>query len=150
MADFFWSALRRYAKFQGRASRREFFLIATVFVLANLGANYLDGADGVREVVAGRMAVAELSVTILLFLPFVSAGARRLHDTGRSGWWLLLIYVPYLAWIAANGNPQAELLALGGVLLGFIALLVMLALPGANGPNRYGDRSPNGSPAFRT
>ena len=49
-------------------------------------------------------------------------GIRRLHDTGKSGWWLLLWFVP---------------------LVGLIVLLVFFASPGDLGPNRYGPPPPS-------
>lgn len=131
---------KHYADFTGRDGRREFWLFAVIFVIANLAANYVDALDGERQIIAARMGAAELTVSILLFLPFIASGARRLHDSGRSGWWLMLIYLPYLGWVASDGNGRAELLFLGALALGFLVLLILLLLPGTAGLNRFGSR----------
>jgi uncharacterized membrane protein YhaH (DUF805 family) len=129
---------RKYADFSGRARRSEFWSFAAVFVIALLAANYLDALDGSRVPVAAGMGVVELSASLLLLLPFLSSGARRLHDTGRSGWWMLLLYLPYLSWIATRGDRSAELVMLGGLFVGFVALMILLALPGDQMENRFG------------
>jgi uncharacterized membrane protein YhaH (DUF805 family) len=61
-----------------------------------------------------------LSVVIglALLIPSIAVGVRRLHDTNRSGWWLLIAFVP---------------------VLGELVLLVFLVLPGPVGPNTYGE-----------
>lgn len=132
---------RRYADFNGRASRREFWLFALIFVVASLAANWADALDGKRVIIAARMGMAELIVTIVFLLPVLSCGTRRLHDSGRAGWWLIMLYAPYAAWVVSADNPRAQLISLGALMAGFIALVVLLVLPGTNGANAYGLRS---------
>ena len=55
---------------------------------------------------------------LAVLLPSLAVGTRRLHDTGRSGWWQLLFLIP---------------------LVGLIVLLYWFALPGGTGDNQYGD-----------
>jgi uncharacterized membrane protein YhaH (DUF805 family) len=129
---------QKYADFHGRARRIEFWAFSALFVIATLIANYIDALDGERKPVAGRFGVIELTVSLLLLLPFLSVGARRLHDSGRSGWWMLLLYIPYLGWIAAEHNRPMELVSLGGVAVGFVALVILMALPGNPMENRFG------------
>lgn len=78
----------KYADFTGRAQRSEywyFFLFSfLVQSLIDLVLNS-DSASGLAS--------------LALLVPSLSAGARRLHDTGRSGWWQLLILIPILGWI---------------------------------------------------
>jgi uncharacterized membrane protein YhaH (DUF805 family) len=136
--NYLLGSFRKYAEFNGRARRSEFWTFAAFFVVVLLGANYVDALDGNRVPVAAGMGVLELSASLLLLLPFLSSGARRLHDTGRSGWWMLLLYVPYLGWIASRGNMQGELVTLGGVFVGFVALVILLVLPGDPMENRFG------------
>ena len=98
------SALGNYANFNGRSRRSEywwFFLIVNIsfLVLGILGALVLSLLQVVEVVLA-------LAVTV-----------RRLHDTGRSGWWILLGLVPF----------------------GGLVLLVFFVLPGTSGPNQYGE-----------
>lgn len=136
--NYLFDPFRKYADFNGRARRSEFWSFAALFVIALLAANYVDAYDGNRVPVAAGMGVLELSASLLLLLPFLSAGARRLHDTSRSGWWMMLLYLPYLCWIAGRGNETAELVSLGGVFVGFVALVILLALPGDPMENRFG------------
>lgn len=81
----FFEAIRvcliKYAEFNGRASRSEFWWFALFVTLVTAALAYID-----------QNAVSIFSVAILL--PFLAVGARRLHDTGRSGWWLFFLLVP--------------------------------------------------------
>jgi uncharacterized membrane protein YhaH (DUF805 family) len=129
---------QKYADFAGRAARIELLIILGVAIGAGLIGGWIDGMDGTRNVVTARMGLWELSAFLLFLLPMVSVGVRRLHDTGRSGWWLLMLYIPYIGWLASAGNGPAELLTLGGVLVGAVALMILFALPGDKDDNRFG------------
>ena len=94
--------LKKYAEFQGRASRSEFwwFTLAITLVIAAL--TYVD-----------QVAVSVFSVAVLL--PFLAAGSRRLRDTGQSPWWLLFILAPFAGIIvvgilcaAPTASPQPD------------------------------------------
>lgn len=75
------TCFRKYADFTGRASRSEYWW----FVLAYL----------IVAIVAGFIHEVLYFVVVLAFLlPLLAAGARRLHDIGKSGWWLLLGLIP--------------------------------------------------------
>jgi uncharacterized membrane protein YhaH (DUF805 family) len=111
--------LRKYAVFVGRARRSEYWLFLLFeFVLQCIPMLLISGLEA-EDASGARLPGLVLAVAILLALiaPTVAVGVRRLHDTGRSGWWLLLPFLP---------------------LLGTLVLLVFLALPGTRGPNRYG------------
>lgn len=73
--------LVKYADFEGRASRSEFWWFALAVLLVSTALAYLS------ETAASIFMIAVL-------LPFLAAGARRLRDTGRSAWWLLFLLVP--------------------------------------------------------
>lgn len=68
-----------YAQFSGRASRSEYWWFYLFTVLAGAAANTLGGT-------MGNLA------SIAFFLPGLALFARRMHDTGRSGWWFLLLF----------------------------------------------------------
>lgn len=85
------SGLRQYARFSGRASRSEFWWFA-LFVLI------VAGLAGIIDVLAGTAFVYPVAV-IALFLPFLAVAVRRLHDTGRSGWYYLLLFIPLVGLI---------------------------------------------------
>ncbi len=105
--------IRRYADFDGRAGRPEFWW----FQLVNLAVYVL---VLILASAAVGFATAELVASLYslgVFLPGLGVDIRRLHDTNRSGWWILLGAIP---------------------LIGGIALLVLFATSGTTGPNRYG------------
>ena len=79
--------IRRYADFKGKTSRRQFWMGGLCFVLLLLTLFCIDLATGL-------MFVCTLVGTLALTVPFAAAVIRRLHDTGRSGWWFLIQYVP--------------------------------------------------------
>ena len=75
---------KKYASFEGRASRSEFWWPWLFAVVVNMAINVILGADSTAgSIIGGIFALA-------ILVPQLSVGARRLHDTGRSGWWQLL------------------------------------------------------------
>jgi uncharacterized membrane protein YhaH (DUF805 family) len=105
--------LSKYAVFEGRARRSEYWWFFLFNILMQMATGLLDAAVFGRESIGLFNGIYSLAV----FLPGLGVGVRRLHDTGRSGWWLLISLVP---------------------LVGFILLVVWLARPGDAGPNRFG------------
>ena len=91
-ADAVRSCLTQYAGFSGRARRSEFWFFYLFTFLVGVVAGIVDTVLGTGSIVAGIAALA-------LVVPSLAAGARRLHDTGRSGWWLLISLVPVLGFI---------------------------------------------------
>lgn len=136
----------RYGSFTGRATRSEFWLFALLFVALTVAAHFFDANDGEIVPVAAGMGMVELLVFLALILPMISVGARRLHDSNRSGWWLLFFYIPNIAFVMAEGNPSATIAAAGAFVVGAIMLLVLFLLPGTEGDNAYGP-NPRGRPA---
>jgi uncharacterized membrane protein YhaH (DUF805 family) len=76
----------KYAEFKGRADRAEFwyFFVFQIVVLAVLGL--------VSRMLEGVAVVA-------LFLPGLAVGVRRMHDIGKSGWFILLGLIPFIGWL---------------------------------------------------
>ena len=99
----------------GRASRSECWW----FVVFGLIVGFVLGfVDGVFNLQLGYGAgFLGLLGTVFLFVPSLAVGVRRLHDTNRSGWWHLLMFLPVIGWIV---------------------LLVFYCLPGTQGANRFG------------
>ncbi|UIP26801.1 DUF805 domain-containing protein [Photobacterium sp. TLY01] len=109
-------ALRKYAVFTGRAQRQEywyFFLINLVITLALGIVDNLLNTPGTGEGTGLLGGVYSLAVLI----PSVAVGVRRLHDIGKSGWWMLLSLIP---------------------VIGFVVLLFFFARAGQPGTNEHG------------
>jgi uncharacterized membrane protein YhaH (DUF805 family) len=104
----------KYVEFKGRAGRPEYWWWALFNVLVSFGTAAVDLAIAA----AGGPGVVSNLVGLALFLPSLAVGARRLHDTDRRGWWLLLWLIPLIGWII---------------------LIVFLCQRGTEGPNRFGE-----------
>ncbi|EAQ41484.1 DUF805 domain-containing protein [Polaribacter sp. MED152] len=105
--NWYLKVLRQYADFKGRARRKEFWMfylfntIITLFfrILDHLlGTNYGDYDDqGILESIYG----------LIVIIPFIAVTARRMHDVGKSGWFMLIpFYNFYLSVI--DGEPHAN------------------------------------------
>ena len=105
------TCLNKYADFSGRAQRSEYWYFFLLLVIVNIVASVLDSA------IFGDIPVLYLIATLALIVPSIAAGVRRLHDTNKSGWWLLLGFIP---------------------VVGAIVLIVFLCQPGTVGPNQFG------------
>jgi uncharacterized membrane protein YhaH (DUF805 family) len=90
---------RKYADFSGRARRSEywFFILFTAIVSAVAGV--LDAIFGIRNGPYGGAGPIQGLLQLALLVPTLAVGARRLHDIGRSGWWLLIGLIPVVGWI---------------------------------------------------
>ena len=113
--------MHNYANFNGRASRSEYWWFFLFGFLAVIPAMILDGLTGIVLIDAGA-GISYGPFYILtgmgILLPGISVMVRRLHDSGRSGWWYFIGLVPCV---------------------GFIILLVFLIQDGQPHPNDYGE-----------
>ena len=107
------TCLRKYATFEGRASRSEFWYFYLFCVLLNLVAAILDGL-----ISNFHSDPASIIVSIAILVPFIAVAARRLHDLDKSGWWQLLLLIP---------------------LIGYLILIVWWATKGTERRNRFGE-----------
>lgn len=85
--EHFIGALKKYADFTGRARRQEYWMFILVYMIINIVLSIL-GLDIVSGIVG-----------LGLLIPSLSIAARRLHDTGRSGWWQLIVLIPLIGLI---------------------------------------------------
>ncbi|MFF4261727.1 DUF805 domain-containing protein [Streptomyces virginiae] len=102
--------LKKYAVFSGRARRQEYWMFFLFNLAAVIVLSILDGVLGTSPILYALYVVA-------VFLPNLGVTIRRLHDTGKSGWWILIGAVP---------------------LVGFIWIIVLLATAGQQQQNQYG------------
>lgn len=122
------TCLQKYVTFSGRASRSEYWWFALFLILGSIAFGILDGIlfrpmGGPEGHMAGGNGPLGGLFSLAMLLPSLAAGARRLHDTDRSGWWLLIALVP---------------------LVGFLVLLYFFVQPSMPGSNRFGS-GPGGS-----
>ncbi len=113
--DWYLKVLKNYFGFSGRARRKEYWM----FFLFNL---VIAIVLGIVDNMAGLVSDSGYGVlgslyALAILIPSIAVGVRRLHDTGRTGWWLLIGLIP---------------------LIGAIVLLVFFVLEGTSGPNEYG------------
>ena len=87
-----------YFNFQGRATRAEYWWWFLFTNLVGFVAGFVDSLLGTGALFAGY-GVAGGIFYLVVIVPSLSLGARRLHDVNRSGWWQLLFLIPLLGWI---------------------------------------------------
>lgn len=105
-----FEALKKYAVFDGRSTRKEYWLFVLLYIILIIVFNVLD--------VLLSSSIFVVLVPLALLIPQLAVIVRRLHDINCSGWWILLALVP---------------------ILGSIILFVMMLIDGTKGKNRFGD-----------
>ena len=101
------TCLKKYFVFQGRASRSEYWWFQLI-----VSPSYF-----ISTIVENEIAYFFLGITLFTLIPAISAGVRRLHDTNRSGFFLLISFIPFI---------------------GGLVLLFFLIPEGTKGKNRFG------------
>ena len=87
---------QKYAAFSGRARRSEYWFFVLFTFIVQVIASILDALFHLRY---GNSGLIENLASLALLLPGLGVAVRRLHDTGRSGWWVLLGLIPIIGWI---------------------------------------------------
>lgn len=106
---YYFVCLKKYATFSGRARRKEFWMFALVNCLIAVACMVLDSALGTEKWIGNIYSIAVL-------LPSLAVSCRRLHDIGKSGWWMLIGLIPIVG----------------------ILLLVYVCKNSVQGENQYG------------
>lgn len=158
--EYMFLPLKRYAEFSGRSRRMEYwmfflfqFLVGIVFqvvMMTMVGGAAFSGRPS-SIMAAGGLMVVLLGLyfifALAMLIPNIAVAVRRLHDTNRTGWWLLAPLVPYLltfvlfALAVGGRSGAAGILAMVCMLAAAalaITLLVFMFLEGTKGPNQYG------------
>jgi uncharacterized membrane protein YhaH (DUF805 family) len=142
--------LKRYAEFTGRSRRKEYWSYVLLLLVIGIVIGIVESLFGLTNMVGPYGPLSAL-LALATFVPSLAVGIRRLHDTNRSGWWLLIGYGPMAVAVALllAGNAQFGLILLGLAGIGFIVLLVLMVLEGTRGPNQYGQdpKGVEGAPA---
>ncbi|AET58584.1 DUF805 domain-containing protein [Paenibacillus terrae] len=108
--QWYLKVLQNYVGFQGRARRTEYWMFVLFSAIATFIISLIDGLVGLTPILTYLYSLAVL-------LPSLAVIARRLHDTGRTGWWMLISLIP---------------------LVGSIILIVFLCQDSQPAENKYG------------
>lgn len=96
---------KNYVVFSGRARRAEYWY----FVLFNIIISA--GLSIISQIIGDKKETLSSLYSLAVFLPSIAVGFRRLHDIGKSGWWMLLCLIPIIGWVwliilfATDSNP---------------------------------------------
>ncbi|MGH8178250.1 MAG: DUF805 domain-containing protein [Steroidobacter sp.] len=114
--NWYIAVLKKYAEFTGRARRTEFWMYQLFNILIFIGLAIIETTIGMGGGMSGVGILTGL-YSLAVLVPGLAVAVRRLHDTDRSGWWLLLLFIP---------------------LIGAIVLLVFFILDSSPAENRHG------------
>jgi uncharacterized membrane protein YhaH (DUF805 family) len=114
--NWYREALRKYATFEGRARRKEYWYFALGNCLAVAALAFIDGLIGTWDP-ESEVGLLSGLYTLAVLVPSIAVTVRRLHDTNRSGWWFLIGFIPVVGWLV---------------------LLVFACLDSQPGGNKYG------------
>lgn len=109
------SVLKKYAVFRGRARRKEYWMFTLFNTLISFAVGLVDGILSV--ITSTDQSILSAIYLLAVLIPSIAATTRRLHDTGRTGWWQLIGFIP---------------------IIGTIILIVFLAKDSQPGSNAYG------------
>ena len=154
----------KYADFTGRAPRAEYWWYALALIVAFIVVAIVESIVGIHHMIMNNYGPLSALLWLATIVPSLAVGVRRLHDTNRSGWWILLPIVPYCIGIFVGGAAMLGGAAAGSglgmmagagiaglfLLIGFVCALVLLffmvqpSMLGDNryGPNPYGETGP--------
>jgi uncharacterized membrane protein YhaH (DUF805 family) len=108
--NWYLMALKKYVDFSGRSRRKEYWMFFLFNIIIAVVLGIIEGILGIAGVISGLYCLA-------ILLPGIAVTIRRLHDTDRSGWWILVGLVP---------------------IIGGLVLLFFMIQDGKPGENQYG------------
>jgi len=156
--NYYLEVLKKYATFTGRARRKEYWMFLLFNIIIAYILLFIDNALGTGPLTgSGDTNDTIFNIyTLAIFVPFIAVVVRRLHDTNRSGKWILLTIVPIFVMTpiftllfstTLQGDPGATVIilmilafALMAIsMIGSIIIFVFSFLNGTVGPNKYGE-----------
>jgi uncharacterized membrane protein YhaH (DUF805 family) len=117
LMDWMLMPLRRYADFSGRSRRKEYWMFLLGVVIAAVVLSIVEGILGMSGMVGGVYGPLTTLLMLGVLVPSIACQVRRFHDQDKSGWFVLLAFIPFL---------------------GGLAVLVFMLLEGTRGDNRFG------------
>ncbi len=114
--NWYLKVLKNYVGFKGRARRKEYWMFVLFHIIFSIAAMVLDNVTGMADPTTNYGPIYALYALALL-LPSLAVAVRRLHDVGKSGWFLLIALIP---------------------IIGAIWLIVLYVTDSKPGPNKYG------------
>ena len=114
--NWYLDVLKKYAVFSGRARRKEYWMFFLFNLIITVVLILIDSLMGTFSPQAGLGLLSGL-YSLAVLIPSIAVTVRRLHDTGRSGWWILIGLIP---------------------IIGTIVLLIFMVLDSQPGENQYG------------
>ncbi len=94
--NWYLKVLKQYADFRGRARRTEYWMFVLFNLIFSIAAYIVDLILGT---VFDGNGLFHALYSLIVLIPSIAVSVRRLHDTGRSGWWLLIGLIPIIGWI---------------------------------------------------
>ncbi len=105
--DYFKMAFRKYAEFEGRSRRREYWFFALFYVLIAI-------AVGILSAILDWAFVLYIALTLVFIIPSLAVTVRRLHDIGKSGWFYFISLIPLvgsiilIVWMCTDSQPGSN------------------------------------------
>ena len=98
--EWFIKCIKQYADFKGRARRKEYWMFFLIYLALGFLVTFAAIPIDVILETEGIIYITVMCLFVLAFIvPIYAVTVRRLHDTGRSGWWILINFIPYIGGI---------------------------------------------------
>ncbi|MBV9455213.1 MAG: DUF805 domain-containing protein [Rubrobacter sp.] len=123
--NWYLEVLNKYAVFSGRARREEYWMFLLINFVISIVLIFIDLLIGTFSPQTG-VGLLEGLYSLAVLIPSIAVTVRRLHDTGRTGWWIFISLIPFIGWIV---------------------LLIFMVLDSEPGTNEYGP-NPKGQEAI--
>ena len=117
MLEWMLLPLKRYADFSGRSRRKEYWMFVLGVFIAAILLSIVEGILGMSGMVGGVYGPLTTIFLLAVIIPSIAVQVRRFHDQDKSGWMVLLAFIP---------------------ILGGLAVLIFMCLEGTRGTNRFG------------
>ena len=108
--NWYLEVLKKYGDFNGRARKSEFWMFTLISLIISVILYFID----TRIMPGSNIQVLYTLYSLAVFVPSLAVSVRRLHDTGRSGWWFLINVIPilgqlvYLVFLLQDSQPAAN------------------------------------------